>query len=105
MSLSDACRQLVRINALFKELGIDLQPIPLCGDNQGAIFIASNPVQERRSKHIDIRFHYIRQVLANKEVVLFYIEGNNNPADMLTKNLGHIKFLEYRGKLGLSFVH
>ena len=85
MSLSDACRQLVWINVLMKELGIDLRPIPLCGDNQGAIFIASNPVQERRSKHINIHFHYIRQVLGNKEVVLYFIEGSNNPADMLTK--------------------
>ena len=95
-------QQLVWINVLMRELGIDLQPIPLCGDNQGAIFIASNPVQERRSKHIDICFHYICQVLGNKEVILYFIEGSNNPADMLTKNLGHINFLEYRGQLGLS---
>ena len=44
MSLSDTSRQLVWIRTLFKELDINLGPIPLCGDNQGSIFLASNPV-------------------------------------------------------------
>ena len=47
---SDTCRQLVWICSLFEELGITLNPIPLCGDNQGSIFLASNPVQERCRK-------------------------------------------------------
>src|SRR6266404_6252899 len=60
MSISDTCRQLVWIRSLFKELGINLGPIPLCGDNQGSIFLASNPVQEKWIKHIDIHYHYIQ---------------------------------------------
>jgi transposase InsO family protein len=60
MSLADTSRQLVWIRSLFEEIGIILAPIPLCGDNQGSIFLASNPVQEKRIKHIDIRYHYIR---------------------------------------------
>ena len=63
MSLSDTCRQLQWMHSLFYELGMPIDTIPLCGDNQGAIFIASNPVQERLTKHIDICYHYIRQVL------------------------------------------
>jgi hypothetical protein len=59
MSLSDTCRQLVWMHSFLKELGMPVGTIPLCGDNQGAIFNASNPVQEKRTKHIDIRFHYI----------------------------------------------
>ncbi|KAL1658074.1 hypothetical protein GGF50DRAFT_121205 [Schizophyllum commune] len=43
-------------------------------------------------KHIDIRYHYIRELVEEKEVELFFIDGNNNPADMFTKNLGHVKF-------------
>jgi hypothetical protein len=93
MSLSDASRQLVWIDNLLEEIGIDIRPIPLCGDNQGSIFIASNPVQERRTKHIDIRYHFIRQVIANGDVALYFVDGEHNPSDMLTKNLGHIKFL------------
>ena len=47
MSLSDICRQLVWMCSFLKELGMPVGAIPLCGDNQGAIFNASNPVQEK----------------------------------------------------------
>ena len=103
MSLSDTSRQLVWIRSLFFELGIQLSPIPLYGDNQGSIFLASNPVQEKRSKHIDLRYHYIRDMVQSKQVELFFVEGAENPADMFTKNLGRIKFLKFREQLGLEF--
>jgi hypothetical protein len=66
--------------------------------------MGSNPVQERRIKYIDIRYHYIHEVLRSGEVELFFIDGAKNPADMLTKNLGHAKFLKFRGQLGLEFI-
>jgi len=103
MSLSDTSRQLVWIKSLFTELGIKLSPIPLCGDNQGSIFMASNPVQEKCIKHIDIRYHYIREVVKDKKIELFFIDGSENPADMFTKNLGRIKFEKFRSQLGLEF--
>ena len=65
--------------------------------------MSSNPVTEARSKHIDIRFHYIRQVVEEGKVEVFFIDGNDNPADMFTKNLGHIKFNKLREQLGLVF--
>ena len=58
MSLSDTSRQLVWIKALLSELGVKMGPIPLCGDNQGSIFMASNPVQEHR-----IRAHVAQTVV------------------------------------------
>ena len=103
MSLSDTSRQLVWIRSLFEELGIQLMPIPLCGDNQGSIFLASNPVQEKRIKHIDLRYHYIREIIRSKKIELFFLEGAENPADLFTKNLGRIKFQKFREQLGLEF--
>ena len=103
MAVSDCSRQVVWIKALLEELTFDLRAVPICSDNQGSIFLSSNPVTERRTKHIDIRYHYIREVIAAKQVELFYIPGEDNPADMFTKNLGHIKFLKFRGMLGLEF--
>ena len=87
----------------MSELSIELSPIPLFGDNQGAIFLASNPVQEKRIKHIDLRYHFIHDVVQNKQVELFFIEGTNNAMDLFTKNLGCIKFLKFREQLGLKF--
>ncbi len=103
MSLYDTSRQLVWIRSLLSELGINLAPIPLCGDNQGSIFLSSNPVQEKWIKHIDLCHHYIREVICNKKIELFFIEGAENPADLFTKNLGRIKFLKFREQLGLEF--
>ena len=102
MSLSDTSKQLIWVKSLMSELGINLTPIPLFGDNQGSIFLSSNPVQEKRIKHIDLRYHFIRDVITSKQVELFFIEGANNPADLFTKNLGHIKFLKFREQLGLE---
>src|SRR6201996_3091849 len=102
MLLSDTSKQLLWIKSLMSELGINLAPIPLFGDNQGSIFLSSNPVQEKCIKHIDLRYHFIRDTITNKQVELFFIEGANNPADLFTKNLGHIKFLKFREQLGLK---
>ena len=103
MSLSDTSRQLVWTRSLMQEIGFKLGPLPLCGDNQGAIFIASNAVQEKRTKHIDIRYHYIREVVEQRQIDLFFIPTEENPADMFTKNLARDKFLSCRSQLGIRF--
>jgi len=105
MALSDCSRQVVWMHTLLGELGYHLTPIPICGDNQGSIFIASNPVTEKRSKHIDIRYHYIREVIEHKLTEVFFIDGDKNPADLLTKNLGSVKFLLFHPDFGLRFFH
>jgi len=104
MALSDCSRQAVWIKSLLNELGINIGSIPINGDNQGSIFIGSNPTQEKRSKHIDIRYHYIRQCVEEKKVSLYFVEGAENPADMFTKNLGHVKFQKFRGQLGFESI-
>ena len=105
MALSDCSRQIVWMHTLMGELGYQLPAIPVHGDNQGSIFIASNPVTEKRSKHIDIRFHYIREVVDRGLVELYFINGEENPADLLTKNLGRVKFQKFRAMLGLEFFN
>ena len=62
-----------------------------------------NPVTESRLKHIDIRYHAIREYIENKQVKVFFVDGSDNPADLFTKNLGHVKFHKFRALLGLEF--
>ena len=78
-------------------------PIPLHNDNQSAISLTRDHQYHARTKHIDIRYHYIREVHDKGIVDVFYIDGNNNPADIFTKNLGAVKFLKFRSQLGLHF--
>ncbi|KAL7284806.1 hypothetical protein ACG7TL_002116 [Trametes sanguinea] len=103
MAMSDCSRQVVWIRNLMGEIGYKLGPIPIAGDNQGSLFMGSNPVTESRSKHIDIKYHAIREYIENKLIEVFYVDTDNNPADLFTKNLGRVKFTEFRGELGLEF--
>jgi len=103
MALSNCAHQVTWIRSLLGELGYKLKAIPICGDNQGSIFMASNPVTEPRSKHIDIRYHRIRKSVTKGNVELFFIDGAENPANLLTKNLPHEKFAKFRAQLVLQF--
>ena len=103
MALSDCARQVTWIRSLLGEISYKLNAIPICGDNQGSIFMASNPITEPHSKHIDIRYHGIRESIANGKVELFFINGAENPTDLLTKNLPREKFVKFRAQLGLLF--
>ena len=103
MAMSDCSRQVVWVCNLLAELGYYIHRIPISGNNQGSIFIASNPVMESKSKHIDIQYHYIREVCEKGIVDIYFIDGNNNPADLFTKNLGEVKFLKFHSQLGLRF--
>ena len=104
MALSDCSCQVVWMHTLLGELGYHLKAIPVCSDNQGSIFIASNPVTEKRSKHIDIHYHYIREVISDGCVKVYFIPGDDNPADLLTKNLGVVKLRKFRDALGLEIL-
>jgi len=101
MALSDCSRQMVWYKSLLTEIGFEMEPLPIAGDNQGAIFLSQNAVVEKRSKHIDIRYHFIRQCVREKKVEIFFIEGSRNPADLFTKNLPAEKFCTFKAFLGL----
>lgn len=66
--------------------------IPLKGYNQGSIALAHNPVFHSRTKHIDIRHHYICDEVAARRIELSYIPTDQMIADGLTKALTHVKF-------------
>ena len=89
---------------MFTELGYKVGPLPICSDNQGALFVSENAVTEKRTKHIDIRYHYIRDVIEQGHVEVLFVPGIDNPADIFTKNLGWVKIQKFRPMLGLHFA-
>src|SRR5258705_689288 len=102
MAISDTCHQIIWIESLMQELSFPITNIDLCCDNQGAIFLASNPAQEHRSKHIDIRYHYIRECVEEKKVSLTYIPTTDQVADLMTKNLSYEKVKLFRQSLNIT---
>ena len=101
MCLSDTAQQITWIESLFKEIGFNISNFALCGDNQGAIFLAMNPAVETRSKHIDIKYHHIRECVTEKRVALHSIPTTEQIADIMTKCLSYDKFKKFRNLLGI----
>ena len=100
MSISLASQESVYLLFLVKSLGLDLDgPILLQGDNHGAIKLAQNPITHSRSKHIDIRHHFVRDLVDRKAIRLQYISTDQNIADILTKALGRPNFNQLRSDL------
>ena len=88
MAASAAVQEAVYLRQLLLDLG---QPqhmaTVLFEDNQGCIAMAANPVLHKRSKHIDIRYHFVRERVASGEIELKYIPTAQQLADLLTKAL------------------
>ena len=103
VATNDCARQAIWIGNIFGEMEYNIKPFPICVDNQGAIFMASNPVTKHCNKHIDICHKGINKFIRDKKIELFYIEGSKNPADMFMKSLGCILFMKFRSQLGLVF--
>jgi len=61
-------------------------------------------VQEKRFKHIDIQYHYVKDAIENDKIKSYHIDGARNPADILTKNLGQILFHQFCSLLGLEVL-
>lgn len=85
---------------MFEILGIS-EPIVLYNDCQSAQKLILNPIFHRRSKHIDIRYHFIREAVANNFVKIDYLETAEMPADILTKSLASVKHKYFSEKLGI----
>jgi transposase InsO family protein len=101
-ALAQCSCEAIWLRRLLKELRIlDDKPTYLYCDNQSSIKLSYNPVFHERSKHFEIDFHYTRQKVENNTIKVEYIPSQEQPADILTKSLGRIKFENCRDKLHL----
>jgi hypothetical protein len=83
-------------------LGRDTGAVELRVDSQSALALAKNLVFHERSKHIRVRYHFIRDCLAEGSIKARYISTKYQLADLLTKPLGRIKFLELCSRSGMT---
>jgi len=104
MILSDCSRQLIWTSNLLSEIGFDIPVFHLYSDNLGSLLWSTNPVQEKRSKYIDIWYYYVRNAIEDDKIKLYHIDGARNPADILTKNLGQVLFHQFCLLLGLEVL-
>jgi transcriptional accessory protein Tex/SPT6 len=73
-------------------MGGEPEPSVLKVDNKSAIDLSKNPVHHDRTKHIDTRFHYIRECVDRRKIILKQITTQDQLTDILTKPLDRVKF-------------
>ena len=86
VAMSIACQEILYLkqNLLSEMLNDDLFALMFC-DNQGALALCKNPTNHSRAKHIDIRYHFIRECYVKNLIALDYVPSNDNCADIFTK--------------------
>jgi hypothetical protein len=88
MALTEAAKEAIWLCRMLEEMNVQVKkPIVLWCDNQGALALAANPGRHKRTKHIDIRYHYIRECVENGFVALRHVGTTEQAADSLTKAL------------------
>lgn len=91
------------LRSLFKELNFAQEdPTEIYIDNKSAIALAKNPVFHDRSKHIDTKYHFIREHISKKEVELIHVKTHDQIADIFTKPLKFENFRRLRELLGVK---
>jgi hypothetical protein len=92
-----AVQEVTYLRQLLKELQLaQEEPTTIYEDNQGAIALANNPIHHARTKHIDVKYHFIREQVQLGSVKLQYVPTADQVADLLTKPLGKPKFIRFR---------
>lgn len=104
MAMTEACKEAIYLKNLQFEITKKLYSIDLYNDNQSAQKLAFNPVFHKRTKHIDIRYHFCRDCVSKGIVNLKYMSTAEMPADLLTKALCSIKHHKFLDKLGIQVV-
>ena len=92
MAATEAIKEAIWLHGLISDLGIVQDHVDVFCDSQSAIHLAKNQVHHSRTKHIDVRFHFVREILDEGTILLKKIGTADNPADMLTKIVTRIKF-------------
>ncbi|XP_073152495.1 secreted RxLR effector protein 161-like [Henckelia pumila] len=100
LAAGSCCAQLLWIQQQLRDYGIEEQDSPIFCDNTSTIAITYNPILHSRTKHIEVRNHFIRDHALKKNIRLEYI-SEQQTADIFTKPLPESKFSYFRNILGL----
>ena len=101
---SAACQGVWLARLVEELLGCDEVKAKIMIDNQSAIALCKNPVFHERSKHIDVRYHYVRDCVEKGKIEVEHVRTGEQHADILTKSLPRFQFQVLKGKIGMLEV-
>ncbi|GJU25069.1 hypothetical protein Tco_1163690 [Tanacetum coccineum] len=102
VALSASCAQVMWMRTQLKDYGFDYNKIPLYCDSQSAIAISCNPVQHSRTKHINVRYQFIKEHVEHGIIKSYFVRTEYQLADMFTKALSQYSFEYLIKQLGVS---
>jgi len=101
IAAGSCCAQTLWIKHQLSDFGLNLSKIPLLCDNTSAINLTKNSVQHSRTKHIEIRHHFIRDHIINGDCEIQFVDSENQLADLFTKPLNKERFNFLKNELGI----
>ncbi|KAK2993369.1 hypothetical protein RJ640_008970 [Escallonia rubra] len=102
MAVGACCAQILWMKQTLLDFGLKYDHIPILCDNTSAIDLTKNPIQHSRTKHIEIKHHFIRDHVQKGDIVLDFVDTNHQLADIFTKPLDSKRFTALRRELGMS---
>lgn len=104
MAISEATKEAMYLRDVLGNVGMECECVTLFNDNQGAIKLAESRNYRSRTKHIDVRHHFVRDMCEQGVIDLKYLPTDKMPADVLTKGLNGTKHQECMRNLGMMNV-
>ncbi|KAJ9544531.1 hypothetical protein OSB04_024238 [Centaurea solstitialis] len=95
------CSQVLWMKTQLADFGYTMHRIPIYCDSKSAIQITANPVQHSRTKHIDIRYHFIKDHVEKGNIELYFVESDYQLADLFTKPFDEKRHFFLLSKLGM----
>jgi hypothetical protein len=95
------CAQLLWMRQTLRDYGYKLSKVPLVCDNESAIRMSKNPVEHSRTKHIAIRYHFLRDHQQRGDIEIAYVSTKEQLADIFTKPLDEKTFTKLRNELNI----
>eukprot|EP00253_Pinus_taeda_P022152 PITA_22152 len=102
MAATHTSKEAVWMQRLCSSMGLVQGAIRIDCDSQSAIFLAKNPAYHSKTKHIDVQYHFVRDMIEDKKVLLVKVDTLKNTADALTKSVSFEKFFWCRETMGVS---
>jgi hypothetical protein len=102
MAATHASKEAIWLQRLCSGIGLVQQAVRLDCDSQSAIFLAKNPAYHSKTKHIDVQYHFVRDMVEEKKVLLEKVDTLKNAADSLTKSVSTEKFSWCRVTMGIT---
>jgi hypothetical protein len=95
------CAQLLWMRQTLRDYGYKLSKVPLLCDNESSIRMVDNPVEHNHTKHIDIRYHFLRDHQQRGDIEIDYVSTKEQLADIFTKPLDEKTFTKLRNELNI----